>query len=105
MQKWLGVSVLALTLVGTPAALGAPPESRVAKQALKVRHKQAREVIKMKRKQWEDSLKGNDVTKSEKIRMKHYFEKEARKVRERQHNELQDLEDRERLAKETGSPL
>jgi hypothetical protein len=72
---------------------------------LRMHQKQERLAMKLRNKNWRQSVKGSVLPKSERIRMKHQMAREARELRERQKDERQDFKDRQRQMKEMAKRL
>jgi len=101
MRKLVIVAIGAVMLGLPVSTLRAQDEGlKVQKLDLKLRHNQERAALKLRKKYWQQSLKGQPLPKSERLRMKHQMQREERELRERQRDEQQDFKDRQRLAKE-----
>ena len=106
MRRLFMVAMVAL-LLGVPVTvLRAQDDAmKVQKLDLKLRHKQERTALKLRKKYWKESLQGQPLPKSERLRIKHQMQREERELRERQKDDLQDFKDRQRWAKEAESQL
>lgn len=71
------------------------------KQQLKARHKLERTALKAKHSLVKQSLRGQAVTKGQRLQVKHQMQRERRELRQRQKDELQRLKDQLRLVKES----
>ena len=68
---------------------------------VKERQKAERQALKLKHKFTKESMKPQEIPKSQRQMMKHQMEREQRELRERHRNELQDLKDRQKALKES----
>ena len=106
MRKLFMVAIVVLILGLPVATLRAQDDAlKAQKQVLKAKQRQERAALKLRKKYWQQSLKGQALPKSERLRMKHQMEREARELRERQKDEQQDSKDRQRLMKEIQKQL
>ena len=106
MRRLFMVAMVAL-LLGVPATLLRAQDDAMKVQKLdqKLRHKQERTALKLRKKYWQESIQGQPLPKSERLRIKHQMQREERELRERQKDELQDFKDRQRWAKEAEKQL
>jgi len=106
MRKLFMVAITALILGLPVATLRAQDDAlKAQKQVLKLRHKQERAALKLRKKYWQQSLMGQPLPKSERLRIKHQMQREERELRERERDEQQDFKDRQRLMKEIEKQL
>lgn len=101
MRKLLVALVAAFALICFSAAPMAAQDIKLEKDGIKLRHKAERRALKEKLRLWKQSLKGQPLPKSERVRIKHQMRREKRELRERQKDEMQDLKDRQRILKES----
>ena len=106
MGKLFVVAITALIL-GLPVSVLRAQDNglKEQKQVLKLRHKQERAALKLRKKYWQQSLMGQPLPKSERLRIKHQMQREERELRERERDEQQDFKDRQRLMKEIEKQL
>ena len=106
MRKLFVVAITILIMGMTVATLRAQDDAlKVQKQVLKVKQRQERAALKLRKKYWKQSLKGQPLPASERLRIKHQMQREERELRERQKNEQQDSRDRQQLMKEIQKQL
>ena len=106
MRKLFMVAITALILGLPGATLRAQDDAlKAQKQVLKLKQKQERAALKLRKNNWTQSLKGQPLPKSERLRIKHQIQREERELRERQKDEQQDSNDRQRLMKEIQKQL
>ena len=106
MRKLFMVAIVVLILGLPVVTLRAQDDGlKAQKQLLKARQKQERAALKLRKKYWQQSRKGQPLPKSERIRVKHQMQREERELRERQKDEQQDSRDRKRLMKEIEKQL
>jgi len=106
MRKLFVVAITALIMGMPVATLRAQDDAlRAQKQVLKARQKEERAALKLRKKYWQQSLKGQPLPKSERLRVKHQLAREARELRERQRDDKQDFKDRQRQMKEINKQL
>ena len=106
MRKMLLFAIAALTL-GLPVSVLRAQDNglKAQKELLKAKQKEERAVLKLHTKNWNQSLKGQPISKAERLRAKHQMAREARELRERQKDEEQDFKDRKRQLKEIQKQL
>ena len=101
MWKLFVVAITALILGLPVATLRAQDDAlKAQKQVLKAKQKQERAALKLRKKYWQQSFRGQPLPASERLRLKHQMQREARELRDRQKDEQQDAKDRQRLMKE-----
>ena len=106
MRKLFMVAIAALILGLPVATLRAQDDAlKAQKQVLKAKQKSARAALKLRKKYWQQSLKGQLLPKSERLRIKHQMQREERELRERQKDEQQDSKDSQRLMREIQKQL
>jgi hypothetical protein len=106
MRKLFVVAITALMMGMPVATLRAQNNGlKAQKQLMKARQKEERAALKLRNKNWRQSLRGQPLPKSERIRAKHQMAREARELRERQQDEKQDFKDRQRQIKEINKQL
>ena len=106
MRKLLMVAITAI-IMGVPGATLRAQDDvlKAQKQVLKLKQKEERAALKFRKKYWKQSLKGQLLPKSERLRVRHQMEREERELRERQKDEQQDVRDLKRLMKEIEKQL
>ena len=93
MRKLLVTLVAAFALICFSAAPMAAQDVKLEKDGIKLRHKAERRALKEKLKFWKQSLKGQPLPKSERVRIKHQMRREKRELRERRKKrEIESLE-------------
>ena len=101
MRKLFMVAVTALILGLPVATLRAQDDAlKAQKQVLKAKQEQERAALKLRKKYRQQSLKGQPLPTSERLRIKHQIQREERELRERQRDEKQDSKDSRRQMKE-----
>lgn len=68
---------------------------------VKERQKAERQALKLKHNFTKESLKSQEIPKSQRLIMKHQMERERRELHERHRDELQDMKDRQKALKES----
>jgi polyhydroxyalkanoate synthesis regulator protein len=101
MRKILLALIAALILSCASGFRASAQDFGSQKQAVKVRHKLERNALKAKQRMVKQSLRGQGVTRGQRLQMKHQMERERRELRERQQDELQNLKDQLRIVKES----
>jgi type VI protein secretion system component VasK len=106
MRKLFAVAITALIMTMPVATLRAQYDAlKAQKQVLKAKQKEERVALKLRKQYWQQSLRGQPLPKSERLRMKHQMDREERALRDRQKDEQQDFKDRQRLMKEAQKQL
>ena len=106
MRKLFAVAITALMMAVPIATLRAQNDVlKAQKQVLKAKQKEERAALKLRKKYWQQSLRGQPLPKSERLRLKHQMQREARELRERQKDEQQDFKDRQRSIREMQKQL
>ena len=101
MRKLFVVAITALIMGMPVTTLRAQNDAlKAQKQLLKARQKEERAALRLRNKNWRQSMKGQPLPKSERLRAKHQMAREARALRDRQKDEKQDFKDRQRQMKE-----
>ena len=107
MRKFLVVAITALIMgMMLVARLRAQDNPlKVQKQVLKAKQKEERAALTLRKRNWHQSLSGQPLPKSERLRVKHQMDREERELRDRQKDEQQDFKDRQRQMKEMQKQL
>jgi len=105
MRKILLALMAALILSCASGFRASAQDVGSQKQLVKVRHKLERNALKAKHRMVKESLRGQDVTRGQRLQMKHRMDKERRELRQRQRDELQTLKDQLRIVKESQQRL
>ena len=105
MQKHLLAVMAALILLLTAASRAAAQDFKTEMHGVKARQKAERKALTMKQKYAMRSLRAQDISKAQRLQMKHQMEREKRELRLRQKDELQDLKDRQRALRESQQQL
>jgi hypothetical protein len=106
MRKLFRVAIVALILGLPVVTLRAQDDGlKAQKQLRNARHKEERVALKLRKKYWQQSIKGQPLPKSERVRMQRQMDREARELRERQKDEQQDYKDLQRAMKEIEKQL
>lgn len=102
MRNFLTKVVAVLVLVAATGGWGTAQvlDQKGALKQTKAHQKEERAALKLKEKYMRQSLKDQQLSKSERLRLRHEMQREWRELRARQKNELQDLQDRQRATKE-----
>jgi hypothetical protein len=101
MRKILLALMAALILSCASGFRASAQDFGSRKQQVKVRQKLERNALKAKHRMVRESLRGQEVTKGQRLQMKHRMERERRELRQRQKDELQTLKDQLRIVKES----
>jgi hypothetical protein len=97
--------LLVSSSLGSPDLLNAAqqPSPREQIKVVKSHQKQERKNLRLQQKDRKRSLKAGQAPKAVRLQEKHKMQREAREMRQRQKDELQDLKDHQRLSKEIQS--
>jgi len=101
MRKILLALIAALILFCASGFRASAQDFGSRKQQVKVRQKLERNALKVKHRMVKESLRGQGITRGQRLRMKHRMERERRELRQRQKDELQNLKDQLRIVKES----
>jgi Spy/CpxP family protein refolding chaperone len=101
MRKILLALMAALILSCASGFRASAQDVGSQKQQVKVRHKLERNALQAKQRMVKQSLRGQGVTRGQRLQMKHQMERERRELRQRQQDELQNLKDQLRIVKES----
>ena len=103
MRNLLILMVAGLVIVFSAESLqaGQQYDSRAVIKQMKARHKEERKALKIKHKTMKQYLKSQPLPKATKVQMAHQAQREARDLRQRQKDELQKMEDSQRVARES----
>lgn len=101
MRKILLALMAALILSCASGFRASAQDVGSQKQVLKVRHKLERNALQAKHRMVKQSLRGQGVSRGQRLQMKHQMERERRELRQRQQDELQNLKDQLRIVKES----
>ncbi|MBI4164776.1 MAG: hypothetical protein HY508_03460 [Acidobacteria bacterium] len=92
-------SAMLLTLILACALLG--QDFKFESNQIKERQKAEMKALKLKHKYAQDSLKGQTIPKSMRIQMQNEMKREERTLRQKHRDELETLQDRQRVMKES----
>jgi Spy/CpxP family protein refolding chaperone len=101
MRKILLALMAALILSCASGFRASAQDFGSRKQQVKVRQKLERHALKVKHRMVKQSLRGQGITRGQRLQMKHRMERERRELRQRQKDELQTLKDQLRIVKES----
>jgi hypothetical protein len=101
MRRILSSIMLVGFLVFPAAVASAAPRGNPEVQLLKQRQKEERKAMKLKKRYMQQSMRSQHLPKAIRDQMKHQTQREQRALREKQKDEMQDLKDRIRIAKES----
>src|SRR5579864_8797146 len=89
-----------LFLIASHAGAAPSTSGNAEKRQLKARQKTARKLIRDEDKNVNKVLKNANVSKAQRVHLKHQVKRDKRDLHRRQKDELQDLKDRQKLAAE-----
>lgn len=105
MRKSLYCLMMACFLAFPSMSVSAAARGNPEIQQLKQRQKAERKALKMRQHFVKESMKGRNIPKAIRLQNKHQMEREARELREKQKDEMQDIKDRLRLYNESRKQL
>lgn len=105
MRKSLYCLMMACFLAVPSMSVNAAARNNLETQQVKQRQKAERKALKMRQHFMKQSMKGRNIPKAVRLQNKHQMQREARELREKQKDEMQDLKDRVRLYNESRKRL
>lgn len=79
------------------AGLNAAPRQNQSLKMIKRQQKMARKRLKMEQKIWKRSFRGRHIPRAERLVEKHQIQREMRDLRQQQKDQIQEIEDRQRV--------
>ncbi|MFB3923856.1 MAG: hypothetical protein ACE145_19200 [Terriglobia bacterium] len=101
MRKLLLALAAGIAAVCLSGSLLLGQDFKTERGQVKERQKAERKALKLKHKFTSESMKSQEIPKSQRQMMKHQMEREERELREKHRDEMQDLRDRQRALKES----